>query len=941
MRIATSRLAALFAILRALPSPAGCAALIVVAAVFSAAESQSLDGAWQFVPDRAGNMSLQEATLSPEARTATVPGSWQAEFPDLRDYAGVVWYWRDVEGHKPGRGSVVLLRFEAVDYATRVFVNGSEVGSHEGGYLPFEVEVTKAWKSGKNRIAIRVADPGAAPSVVEGIDYAEIPHGKQNWYVQTSGPWRSITLEYRPSTRLKQVHITARADGSFDAEVRLIRAARMQGATAVSLVMKDATGAVVWNQQGSLPAGAETVSFQGRLEHPALWSPDHPSLYTLEAKLNSGDVAQYRFGFRTFESRDGKLTLNGQPIYLRGALDQDFYPNTIYSIPSAEYVKEEMRRAKALGLNALRCHLKVADPRYLDAADEVGLLIWYDLPNWDRLTDNSKRRGIETLNGMVERDWNHPSIVILTVINEAWGIDMKDESHRRWLKQTFDYARKTVPGWLVVDNSPCCDNYHIETDVLDFHQYNAVPDFAQTFAQVVNEFAHRAQWLYSPYGDARSTGREPLVLSEFGNWGLPELPEPKPWWFSRDFKSNEITLPAGVEKRFSDFKLDTVFRDLPGLIRQTQDHELLSLKYEIETIRSHPQIQGYIVTELTDVNWEANGLLDMWRRPKSFAASLASLQKDDLVIIRPERRNYVTGERVTAEVVLSHYGSTNWPAGKIQWDLADSRLSGKLSSPLLACGEAVTAGWIDFVAPPVNSFRRAVLRVRVIADGSVVAENSTDLFLYPRSIPDDMPLVRIHDPSGSLRRFREAIKARNYHLAPESEARAILLTSAFDDFTKKALENAATVVLLPSGPQSIAPGVDVLPRTNTNYDGNWISGFLWTRNTGPFRGLAMTPLAGFEAEVAAPTAVVRGIPASAFSDVLSGIFYGWIHANVGALVQARAAKGTLIICTFNLANSYGADPYGTYLFDALVNYAGSGIQPEFRLDLMASPSLAQ
>ena len=151
---------------------------------------------------------------------------------------------------------------------------------------------------------------------------------------------------------------------------------------------------VVWQATRDLDPGQAVYQLSGRLESPTLWNLDNPVLYTLQAWLSSGDSQTYRFGFRTFETREGKFYLNGKLIYLRGALDQDFYPDTIYTPPSLDYVRDEMRKAKALGLNMLRCHIKVPDPRYLQAADEVGLLIWYEIPNWDKLTEDSKRRGL-------------------------------------------------------------------------------------------------------------------------------------------------------------------------------------------------------------------------------------------------------------------------------------------------------------------------------------------------------------------------------------------------------------------------------------------------------------------------------------------------------------------------------------------------------------------
>src|SRR5439155_15727505 len=356
---------------------------------------------------------------------------------------------------------------------------------------------------GENQLAVRVVDPGAKPDEVAGIKYAEIPHGKQNWYVQTSGLWQGVEIEVKARLHLGAVHITARADGSFRIEAPYVNAGGnpMGEPAKMSAQILDSGGKVVWERSIELMPLVDLnrrlwpdhgkCEFPGRISNPSLWSPASPALYTLRVGLSSGDTQDYRFGFRTFETRGGKFYLNGKVVYLRGALDQAFYPDTIYTEPSLDDLRAEMRRAKELGLNLLRCHIKVPDTRYLQAADEAGVLVWYEIPNWDKLTADSKRRGMETLRGMIERDWNHPAIVIVSIINESWGAHLKEAAERQWLKQAYHEAKAIVPGWLVDDNSACCDNFHVAGDLADFHQYDAIPDHAADFDRFVADQARR------------------------------------------------------------------------------------------------------------------------------------------------------------------------------------------------------------------------------------------------------------------------------------------------------------------------------------------------------------------------------------------------------------------------------------------------------------------
>ena len=176
----------------------------------AATSSVSLDGDWHFLADPDGTLDVQKLASAAFVRPTRVPSSWQLQFTDLRDYAGVAWYWRTITVEAPAADQVALLHFGAVDYKAEVYVNGQKAGSHEGGYLPFEIDVTFLLRAGDNQVAVRVVDPGAKPhEVVEGIRYEEIPHGKQNWYVETSGIWQSVELDYRPRLHLGSVHISA------------------------------------------------------------------------------------------------------------------------------------------------------------------------------------------------------------------------------------------------------------------------------------------------------------------------------------------------------------------------------------------------------------------------------------------------------------------------------------------------------------------------------------------------------------------------------------------------------------------------------------------------------------------------------------------------------------------------------------------------------------
>ena len=258
--------------------------------------------------------------------------------------------------------------------------------------------------------------------------------------------------------------------------------------------------------------------------------PNSPSLYTVDATLTIDGQAAHTVrkvcGFRTVEARDGRIYLNGEPIYLRGMLDQGYYPETIYTPPSLELLEEQAQTAKALGFNCLRIHIKVEDPRYYDVADRLGLLVWTEIPNWALLTDAAAKRARQTFEGIVARDGHHPSIIAWTLINENWGTDLtRNPTHRRWLADFYRAAKVLDPTRLVVDNSACCDNAHVASDLEDFHHYRAIPDHAQGWDEWVAGFAGRPDWSWYPDFAHERRADLPLLVSEFGNWGLPDPEE--------------------------------------------------------------------------------------------------------------------------------------------------------------------------------------------------------------------------------------------------------------------------------------------------------------------------------------------------------------------------------------------------------------------------------
>ncbi len=916
----------------------------------------SLDGTWRF-----------QVEGEAEERTIPVPGPWEAAFPHLRDRPVTATYTRAVKVPRDWNRGVVRLHVGAADYYAEVSVNGYLVGVHEGGYTPFDLEVQEFLRPGEeNTVAIKVADGAparmvtgegdltpvkSAPQALRPFPFTEIPHGKQSWYATVGGIWQSVWLEQRPDCYIDNVFVRPDVPcQGASVRVRLQHPPLDPAGHALRLTVTLPKGAAsVPPVDLPLPGARQgVVNLALSIPEPALWEPETPHLYGLRVELvrdgRAVDSFDTRFGMRQIEAREGQILLNGRPIFLSGVLDQDYYPDTIYTPPSTAYLRDQLQKAKDMGLNLLRCHIKTPDPRYLDLCDEMGLIVWYEIPNWAVLTKKSAKRGREHLEAMLERDYNHASLLILSIMNESWGIDLSEKWQREWLVEMFDYAKALDPTRLVVDNSACEGNFHVKSDIDDYHVYFSVPDHANRWADWCADFASRPRWTYTRYGDAQRTFKEPIVLSEFGNWGLPKISSLKkcyggeePWWFATGAGAAR---PEGVLQRFAQFHLDQVFGTYDKLAEASQWQQWLSLKYEIEEMRKHSSIVGYVVTELTDLHWESNGLLDMCRNPKVFHERLPQLLGQDLLIPDHTRKTrrvaYWGGERFQLPVQLSHFSRRDLAGATVYWEVDGfGDLKGQL--PIAGAPPVGTSalGEIAFRVPHVPEARPVTVRLRLVdRQGREVTRNEEAFSWFPASARqiDLRPAVYVHDPSGILPNARAVLREAGVRLAESLEAGVVCLAGAMDDKLLHFVHRGGAALLLALERESLprtTSGLASVGRDKNGWWGDWASGLNWfkpegARPGGPWASLPQTAQFDFTYQNVTPKRVLVGFdPDRDFEDIWAGLFLGWIHFPAAFAGGFRYGDGKVLATTFDLLRHAGRDPVGVVMLGDLLRFVAS------------------
>jgi len=552
---------------------------------------QILNGQWSFSLDPA-DRGLAERWWDKRSLGGTilVPFPVESELSGVGDQnpPPVMWYARgfdldeslSLEGPAPHR---LLLHFGAVDYQATVWLNGVKLGEHVGGYTPFSFDVTDVVKPSGNHLAVRVFD-SKDPMQVRG---KQTTTGKSYsiFYTTVSGIWQSVWLERVGDPYLKSYRFRPASD--------------LSGGT-FSLVIEGETNGLSADIRIVSPAGkVELARWEGRdavwrTESPRPWSPDDPALYEVEIRLVDGagralDSVRSYVGIRTIETRGGKVFLNGEEFYQQLLLDQGYFPGGIYTPADDEIMRSDVEMFKRMGFNGIRKHQKIEDPRFLYWCDKLGLVVWAEMPSLGIISLGTppgwaRERFREEWMAVIERDYNHPSIIVWTVFNESWGIQNIDWSrtNRGWAQEMVKATREADPTRLVVDNS---GGRHFDTDLWDFHHYLSTVE--------------RSQWLYERYDLQPGDRRGDLWTLMAALTGHPVLPT-----FARGVRYQGQPI---ILSEYGGF----------GFYRTAGEKSLLELYRDYTlAVAEHDYIQGYCYTQPYDVEQEQNGLMTFDRIPK-------------------------------------------------------------------------------------------------------------------------------------------------------------------------------------------------------------------------------------------------------------------------------------------------------------------------------------
>lgn len=547
-----------------------------------------LNGEWEFAYEE-NRMVSQEEWIKNGIfpMKIQVPFVYQSVRSGIGDVTmhDAVWYRRRFDIPDDMKEKTVLLTFGAVDYEAHVWLNQIYLGKHEGGYTPFSFDVTAYIKETGNILVVKAVDK---------TDVAQ-PRGKQYWkqtcdrcwYVQSTGIWQSVLLEGINERAISSVRLTPDIDtNTIRADIK-VEDYREGDEVRLTISYEDQ---IVKTIETSLDGIRTTVVISllpnDFIDECHYWTPEHPNLYDIKVELlNSGRISDtvYTYtGMRKISIEHGKIMLNHSPYYMKMILDQGYWRESILTPPEDEALRHDIEIVKKLGFNGARKHQKIEDPRYYYWADKLGLLVWEELPSTYEFSSDSIKNLLRDFMELIDRDYNHPSIVAFVPLNESWGVrKIRNNRTQAHFGETLYHLAKSYGGDRLVSTNDGWEN--VETDIIGIHDYHGDGDYFQkTYTEEALECPEQL------YGCGRSVlsnyyqcsrKENAFMVTEYGGIALDSSTDQENWGYGKA----ECGKQALIDR----------YRNVT------------------EAIASNKKICGFCYTQLTDVYQEVNGLMDM------------------------------------------------------------------------------------------------------------------------------------------------------------------------------------------------------------------------------------------------------------------------------------------------------------------------------------------
>ncbi len=561
---------------------------------------ENLNGKWNFVFDDNNEGESKKYYINfPVKDTINVPFTYETNLSGINDESihYIVWYNKKINICKNKLKEKVILHFEGSDYITKVWVNGNYIGVNEGGYSRFSFEIEKFIKEGENDITVRVQDSLSK----------EQPRGKQRykkeswkcWYIQTTGIWKTVWLEYVPTNYIKRVKITP------DLDTKTIKLEYDTNIFEEELKNNEFIIETQISFKGEILNKTETLLESSYHENEIQinvikeWSTKMPNLYDITYKLYCNgkivDIVYSYFGLRKISIKNGKIFLNNEELYLKLVLDQGYWKESHLTPISEDAIIKDIDIVLKYGYNGIRKHQKIEDERFLYWCDVKGVLVWSEMANCYEFNDKSIQNFTNQWIKVVNQNYNHPSIITWVPINESWGLPkIKDDLKQQNFANSIYYLTKSLDNTRPVISNDGWE--HTISDIITIHDYKQEAELLNLlYSNENNNIINNLQEYNSKhklFAKGYKYEGQPIIMSEYGGIALDSE---EGWGYGKQVRDeNEF-----IERFMS---ITNVIKNIPYIV-------------------------GYCYTQLTDVQQEINGLVDENRNEKFSGEIIEKIKK--------------------------------------------------------------------------------------------------------------------------------------------------------------------------------------------------------------------------------------------------------------------------------------------------------------------------
>lgn len=766
----------------------------------------NLNGSWKVYYRKGEELNINTYSNGTQL-DAEVPSTID-EYLDNRKFYGSFFYERIFRIDRDNTKRYVL-SFKGVSYYCQVYLNGEYIGEHEGIWDGFKFDITDFINDGDNCLVVKVIKPDydlKSKYYFRSVLFGFIP----DVLLPFGGIWKDVYILEKECVYFEDIYSKFNMkDSALEIEYRVNESRNLK----INIGIKDPNGSTLSFYRSIEKNGILKI----KMDSLILWSPKNPNLYTVEVKLISDeavfDTYRNRLGARSITSKEGRILVNGEPVYLRGVLNWGYYPEIYCPNPSYEMVRQELKRIKEMGFNGIKHCLYFPPEYYYELCDEMGILQWQELPLWlpyqnEYLMDRIFKQYPRMLRLFI----NHASVILISI-----GCELDSTIPKDVLNKLYSIIDSGNSQAIICDNSGSGECYEgvkgSKSDIYDYHFYSEIYNLEELINEFTQTYREKKPWLFGEYNDV-DTWRD---MGEIRDKSRYEI-----YWADRDERKNLLLLTHNgqasnqpVYMQEDILKRYEIGENVKELKEISYKQAYETRKYILELTRRYSAINGYNITSLRDCAITTSGIFDDFNNPKWEPEEFRRINSDMVLIYTKDlgRIWYRGADRFLSRDLYNHFSkgillgkivlsNTTNISGKgnivIELIQGDKLLYRNTEEVKINAYDSLDISDISIPLPEFISTTSCILKAMLFLDNRMLVENNWEIWVHP-NVKNEIPFYLLDngDYFSGVDRYFNTIRVNS--IKELKEERGILVTSYFNKDVERLMEAGWNIFYIQHG----------------------------------------------------------------------------------------------------------------------------------------------